>query len=152
MSAGVTAGAGLLKGVSEYEAGQTRGKLLRSNAGVAVAQSQSELEAGAYNESAVRLRGTAVQGQQVAQTGANNLQQAGTPNQVISSTAAITEMDALQTRNNAMRKAWGYQVQQVSDTFQSKQASKAGDFDAVGTILSGGAKGFGQANATGSWF
>lgn len=152
MSAGLTASAGLMKGVGDYEAGQTRSQLYRTNAAVAGEQAQSELQAGAYNESAVRMRGAATTGQQVAQIGAGNLQQTGTPAQVVASSAAINEMDALQTRNNAMRKAWGFQVQEASDKFQSKEASTAGDFSAVGSILTGGAKATKEYNSTGTFF
>lgn len=152
MSAGLTAGSGLLSGVAQYEAGQTRSNLLRSNAAVAGMQSQSELDAEARNESALRMRQSAIRGQQVAQTGANNLQQAGTPAQVQASTAQINEVDILNMRNNAMRKAWGFQVQQVSDTFQSKQAGTIGDMAGAGSILAGGGKAYEQYNATGEFF
>jgi hypothetical protein len=64
----------------------------------------------------------------------------------------ISEMNALQTRNNALRRAWGFQVQGASDTFQSKQAASAGDFSGAGSILSGGAKAYDQYEATGRWF
>lgn len=152
MSAGLTAGAGLMQGVGQYEAGQTRSQLFRTNAAIAGEQAQSEAEAGSVNETAVRMRGQSVQGQQIAQIGAGNLQQGGTPGQVVASSAMINEMDALQTRNNALRKAWGFQVQEVSDNFQSKQASAAGDFQGAGSILTGGAKAYDQYNKTGTFF
>lgn len=152
MSAGLTAASGLMQGVGAYEAGQTRSQLYRTNAQIAGEQAQSELAAGAYNESAVRMRGTAMEGQQVAQIGANNLQQTGTPAQVVASARMVNEMDALQTRNNAMRKAWGFQVQEASDAFQSKQAATGSYFSAAGSILTGGAKAYEQHNSTGSWF
>ena len=151
MSAFLTDSGAFLGAVSQYEAGQTRGRLFRANAAVAASQSQSEAAAGAYNETAVRLRGAATTGQQVAQIGANNLQQGGTPAQVVASTAAVNEMDALQTRNNALRKAWGFQVQEQSDLLQSRFVQSAGNFNAIGSILSGGAKGFSQQQATGSF-
>jgi hypothetical protein len=61
-------------------------------------------------------------------------------------------MDALQTRNNALRKAWGFEVQGASDQFQSKQANTGGIISGVGSILSGGAKAYEQYNQTGSFF
>jgi hypothetical protein len=152
MSAGLTASSGLLQGVSQYEAGQQKGRLFNADAGIAARQMQSEEQAGSYNETIVRQRGAQITGQQVANTGANNLQQTGTPAQVISSTAETNEMDALQTRNNALRKAWGFQVQQQSDLTQSSFAKSAGDFSAAGSILSGGAKGYTEDKAAGSWF
>lgn len=152
MSAGLTGASALLGGVSQYEAGQEKSRLFNANASIAGQQSQSEAAAGAYNETAVRMRGAAVTGQQVANTGAGNLQQAGTPAQVIASTAGVNEMDALQTRNNALRRAWGFRVQQVSDLQQGDFAKSAGDFNAAGSILTGGAKAYTQEKAAGSWF
>lgn len=152
MPADLSLAAGFLSGVGNYEAGKTRSLLFRANASIAAQQARSEQEAGAYNESMVRMRGAALQGQQVAQIGANNLQQAGTPTAVVASSAMINEMDALQTRNNSLRKAWGFQVQQVSDNFQSKQASSAAVTEGVGSILNGGAKAYEQYNQTGSFF
>lgn len=152
MSAGVTAGAGLLQGVGQYEAGQTRSQLFKQNAQIAGEQAQSEVEAGADNASRIQMRGAAVAGQQVANIGANNLTQGGTNAQVVASTAAVNEMDALTTRNNAMRRAWGFEVQGASDEFQSKEAATAGDYQGAGSILSGGAKALTEEKATGSWF
>jgi hypothetical protein len=152
MSAGLTAGAGLLQGVGQYEAGQTRSRLFRTNADIASEQSQSEFQAESANETALRMRQAAVSGQQVAQTGANNLQQRGSPAQVQASTAAINETDILTMRNNAARKAWGFQVQETSDEFQSGQAARVGDMEGIGSILGGGGKALGQYDETGSWF
>ena len=146
MSAGLTASAGLLGGVANFEAGQEKASLLRANAAISSAQVQSEAAAGAYNASAI------VMGQQIANTGANNLQQAGTPAQVVASTQELNEMDALQTRNNALRRAWGFAVQGASDQKQADFAATSGDFNAEGTILGGGAKAYTQAQAAGSWF
>lgn len=152
MSAGLTDASALLGGVTKYDAGEERRSLFNANAGIAQRQAQSEAAAGAYNENAIRMRGAALTGQQVAQTGAGNLQQTGTPAQVQASTAAITEMDALQTRNNALRRAWGFRVQEASDRQQAGFAQTAGEFDAAGTILGGGAEGYKQYKAAESWF
>lgn len=152
MSAGLTATGGLLGGVAQYESGQQKRTLFNADAGIAARQAQSEEAAGSYNETIVRQRGAQITGNQVANTGANNLQQTGTPAQVISSTAETNEMDALQTRNNAMRKAWGFQVQQESDLTQAKFAQSAGVFNAAGSILTGGSKAYTQEQGSGSWF
>jgi hypothetical protein len=152
MPADLTLGASLLQGVGAYETGRTRSLLFRANASIATQQAQSEREAGAYGEQMVRMRGAALQGQQIAQIGASNLQQGGTPATVVASSALVNEMDALQTRNNALRKAWGFEVQGASDQFQSKQANTGGIISGVGSILSGGAKAYEQYNQTGSFF
>lgn len=152
MSAGLTGASALLGGVSQYEAGQQKASLFRANAGIAMSQAQSEAAAGSYNESQVRRRSAAMTGQQMAQIGASNLQQTGTPAQVVAGTAAVNEMDALQTRNNALRRAWGFRVQAASDEKQEAFASSAGDFAAAGTILGGGAKAYKQSQDAGGWF
>lgn len=152
MSAGLTGASALLGGVSQYEAGQEKSTLFRANAGIAGAQAQSEEAAGAANETTVRLRGQQVMGQQVAAIGANNLQQRGTPAQVVASTAAVNELDALTTRNNAARKAWGFRVQESSDLQQSDFAKSAGTENAIGSILGGGAKAYTQSQSAGGYF
>jgi hypothetical protein len=152
VSAGLTAASGLYGGVTQYEAGQERSRLFNANADIASRQAISEEAAGAFNESMVRMRGKQVEGQQVASIGANNLTQGGTNAQVVASTAAVNELDALTTRNNALRKAWGFRVQQASDEQQAGFAKSAGIGSAVGSILTGGAKGYSESNAAGSWF
>jgi len=152
MSAGLTAGSTLMEGVGRFEAGEMRSRLFDANAAIAARQAQSEMETGAYNESMVRMKGAALEGQQVAQIGGGNLQQKGTPAQVVAGTRMINEMDALQTRNNALRRAWGFQVQQASDLVQGRMAQRAGEFGGAGTLLSGGAQAWRQYNATGEFF
>jgi hypothetical protein len=152
MSAGLTATSALLSGVSRYEAGEERSQLYRANADIAARQAQSEAEAGAFNENTVRMRGAALEGQQVAQIGADNLQQTGTPAQVVAGTRMISEMDALRTRNNALRRAWGFRVQQVSDIAQAGFAQRAGIGAGTESLLTGGAKAYSEYEATGAWF
>lgn len=140
MSAGLTAGASLMRGVGEYEAGETRSNLFRANSDIARFQSTSEEEAAAYNEQGMRMREAATEGKQVAQIGASNLQQTGTEAQVVASTRMVNEMDILTQRNNALRRAWGFQVQGASDQEQAQFAQRAGVNEAFGSILSGGAR------------
>lgn len=141
-----------MQGVASYEAGQTRSKLYQANAQIAGEQAQSEEEAGAQNEERVRMAGAATTGRQVAAIGANNLTQGGTNAQVVAGTAEVNEMDALTTRNNALRRAWGFRVQEASDTFQSDQAASASYMSGAGSILAGGAKALHEYNDTGTWF
>jgi hypothetical protein len=152
MSAGLTAGAELFSGVSRYEAGATRARLFDANAAIADRQAQSEAQAGAYNEELVRMKGEAVEGQQVAQIGASGLQQKGTPTAVVAGTRMVNEMDALQVRNNALRRAWGFEVQGASDRTQAQMSREAGFFGGVGTVIGGGAQAYGQYRQTDSWF
>jgi len=152
MSAGLTEGATLLSGVSRYEAGATRSRLFDANAAIADRQAQSEAQAGAYNEELVRMKGAAIEGQQVAQIGAGNLQQRGTPAQVVASSRMINEMDAIQVRNNALRRAWGFEVQGASDRVQAGMSRAAGFFGGVGTVIGGSAEAVKQSEAAGGWW
>lgn len=152
MSAGLTGASALMSGVSRYEAGRERSQLYKANAGIATQQFQSEEEAAATNEQASRMRAAARTGQAVAAIGANGLTQGGTNAQVVASNAAVSEMDVLTQRNNALRRAWGFEVQAQSDEIQSKFASRAGDFSAADSILTGGAKAYTEEKAAGSWF
>lgn len=150
MSAGLGFASLLMGGISQYQAGQQRAQLGRLNAGVADMQARSEMDAGVYNESLVRRRGAAIQGAQINAIGANNLQQAGTPSQIVADTAGANELDALQTRNNALRRAWGFEVQGASDRFQADQASRAGKIALAGSIIGGTAQLYGKGGGSGS--
>ena len=152
MSAGLTEIGALAKGVSAFEAGNARSKLFNANADIATEQMQSEVAAGNYGYGMVKLRGAAIEGQQVAQIGANNLRQGGTNANVVADSAMFNEMDALTTRNNAMRRAWGFEVQAVSDRTQAGMSESAGINEAFGSVLSGSAKAYDQYKKTGSWF
>jgi hypothetical protein len=132
-------GATAFSAASQYAAGQASGSLMNMNAGLARQQAQSEEAAGAYNESLVRRKYANVEGQQVNSIGANNLQMSGSALRLISDTAKTGEMDALQTRNNALRRAYGFQVQAAGDTYEAGVARSTGTSRAVGTALSGAA-------------
>jgi hypothetical protein len=115
-------------------AGGTRANLERANAQIADQQAKSEMDAGAYNANLIRQRGAKVAGQQVASIGANNLQQGGTPSQVVGDTARATELSALTENNNALRRAWGFQVQGASDRTQADLAEQGGILSGIGTL------------------
>lgn len=127
-----------MKAYGDYSAGQARGNLADMNAKIASEQARSEMASGSYNANLVRQKGAKVMGQQVAAIGANNLQQTGTNATVVADTARATEMDALMTQNNALRRAWGFEVQGASDTYQGKLARAAGLMSGIGDIVSGG--------------
>ncbi len=126
---------GTLKAGSQFAAGKERADLERGNADIAAAQVRSEEDAGAYNANLVRQRGAKTTGAQIAATGANNLQQAGTPSQVIGDTARATELSALTTNNNALRRAWGFSVEEASDRTQASLDEQGGILSGIGTAI-----------------
>lgn len=133
------AGTGLKAG-SAIAAGNTKEALERDNVAIADQQAKSELNAGSYNAGLARKKAAMIEGNQIAAIGANNLQQRGTPATVVADTAAAQEGNALNIQNNALRKAWGFEVQGQSDEFQGRQAEVAGILSGIGDLSSGGAK------------
>lgn len=129
-------GGGALKAGSAFAAGNTKDALERANASIADQQAKSEMAAGAYNTNLARQKGAQIQGAQIASIGANNLQQGGTPATVVADTARAQEANALQIQNNALRRAWGFEVQGESDTIQGQLAKQGGILSGIGDITS----------------
>lgn len=128
-----------LTAASDIESSQTKAGLEDANALIAQQQAKSEMAAGSYNANLVRQRGQKVLGSMIASTGANNLQQKGTPVNNQADTARATELSALMTNNNALRRAWGFQVQGASDRYEAGMDRTAGVLNAAGAIV--GSKG-----------
>jgi hypothetical protein len=142
------AGGAILKAGSQIAAGNTKDAEEQANAGIADQQAKSEMASGAYNAGLARKKAAMIQGQQVASIGANNLQQAGTNAAVVASTAGAQEANALQIQNNALRRAWGFQVQGASDRFQGQLAKQQGILSGVGSLAGMGGSLFNQNENT----
>jgi hypothetical protein len=127
---------GGIKAVSAYQSGKTKDALETANASIADQQAKSEMTSAAYNSNLARLKGAQIQGQQVSAIGANNLQQTGTNALVVADTAKAQEMNALQIQQNALRRAWGFEVQGSSDRFQGQLAEQGGILSGLGDIAS----------------
>jgi hypothetical protein len=136
VDAGIAGAGGIIKAGSAFAAGNAKSSLEMLNAGIASTQAKSEMETGAYNSNLARLRGEQVEGQQVSGIGANNLRQAGTPATVVANTAAASERNVLNVQNNALRRAWGFQVQGTSDTYQAELAKQGGMLSGIGDLTS----------------
>lgn len=138
MSAGVMMGAGMgMNAYSQYAAGQMSQKLANANSKIAAQQADSEVKAGAYNENLSRQRTAAVEGQQVNDTGAENLTVSGSALRMIGDTARAGEKDALTIRNNALRRAWGFSVQGAGDRYSGQADAASGTLNAAGTLIGG---------------
>ena len=146
MAAGAQLAGGVTQGIAQFESGKTRSELLNTNAEIADAQARSEEQAGGYNANLVRLRGARQQGQQVASIGGNNLQQGGTNALVVAGAARMNELDALQTQNNALRRAWGFDVQATSDREQSGLAEEGGLLSGLGSLINAGGRYYAATN------
>jgi hypothetical protein len=125
-----------IAGASKVASGETEANLERANAGIADQQAKSEMSAAGYNANLVRLRGGKALGQIVSGSGANNLQQGGTVQRNVEDTARATELGAITTSNNALRRAWGFEVQGASDRTQAGLDEGAGLLSGLGSFTS----------------
>lgn len=118
--------------------------LMRANAGIAGAQAQSEQQAGAQQAEMMRQATDQKIGRQEASVGGSNLTLSGSPLRAIENTAYFGARDVAQVQTNAARKAWGFQVNQAGDQFRAKQDDQAGMFNTMGSLITSGAKAYGQ--------
>lgn len=120
-------------------------QVAENNAKVADIQVQLTNEAGQGEEQAKRLNTAALIGHSRAVAAASGTDpNTGSNVDIIESEAQTGEIDALQIRSNTARRAFGYQVQGMSDRAQSQLdmagagfAESQGQFAMFNSILSG---------------
>lgn len=159
---------GVVGGVSSYQQGKAQqaqynyqAKVNEENAKIAQSNADMQRQQGIEEARLQRLKTASVIGSQKAAMAANGVDVTqGTAVDVISDTAAMGELDALQTQYNYEMKARGYETEAGNfknqanlDIISGKNAYQAGKMNA----LSSGIKGLGDsANAAGSvatkWF
>jgi hypothetical protein len=119
-------------------------QIAAQNAQIANQQASQAIINGQTAEQNVRLQGAQVMGSQRASMAANGVDLGqGSANEALTTTKYMTERDALTTKDNALRQAWGYQVQAVNATNEGRMDSYASDSISPGmsafTSLLGGA-------------
>lgn len=134
------------KAANDQAMANYQSQVAENNAQLAGYQAQQEELIGQTQEQNVRLRGAQTYGAQRASLAANGVDLGeGSANEILASTAYLNERDALTTRDNALRRAWGYKVQAQNLTSSSRAYSAAADSispDMAGaTSLLGGAAG-----------
>jgi hypothetical protein len=140
-------------GKAQQAAANSEADLSDFNAGIAAKQGQDALERGAEQESKFRVQVRGMIGSQRAGFASGGVDvNTGSPLAVQADTAASGELDALTIRNNAMRQAWGYDVQSydlrqkaaierqtgVMQAEAGEEAASSADIGAAGTLLGGG--------------
>jgi hypothetical protein len=132
------AGGTALSATGKYQSGQYAKKVMGYNASVADLQAQDALERGAVLEQRRRVGTRQLIGAERTSLAAQNVVVGqGSAASVEGSAAYIGELDALTIRNNAMREAWGYQVQAYDYRRRGKFAAAEGTMGAISTILGG---------------
>lgn len=140
----LTAGGGGFSAASSLLASQESARLLRANASVAGMQARSENEAGAETAELYRQHLNATIGRQQAAVGGSNVTMSGSPLRSLETTAMLGAQDIGRIQTNAARKAWGFDVTQSGDLLRANQATATGVNNAMGGLITSGAKAYGQ--------
>jgi len=128
--------------------GSASAKLLRANAAIAGESAQSESEAGAEQAELYRQHLEATLGKEGASIGGANITTSGSALRSLENTQYLGAQDIARIQTNAARKAWGFQVQQQGDLFRANQAQAQGDMGALGSLITSGARAYGQWSDT----
>ncbi|WP_245279876.1 hypothetical protein [Hyphomicrobium sp. 99] len=122
------------------------------NAKIADQRAKDAIERGQIEEQKKRQEVARIQGAQTAAMAANGVDLTfGSPLDTLVDTAVLGELDALTIRTNSYREAYEHKVDasnkragaQLSN-MSASSASSGGYLSAMGTILGGGAKAYGQ--------
>lgn len=132
---------------SDLMASSKSAQLMRMNAGIAGEQAQSTNQAGAEQAEIFRQNLNQKIGRQEAQVGGSGLTMSGSPLRAIENTAYFGAQDVARIQTNAARKAWGFQVTQAGDQFRAQEATTAGESNALGSLITSGARAYGQWNS-----
>lgn len=122
-------------------------QLMRQNAGIAGEQARSSNQAGAEQAEILRQNLAQKIGRQQAQVGGSGLTMSGSPLRAIENTAYFGAQDVARIQTNAARRAWGFQVTQAGDEFRAQEAKTAGESNAFGSLITSGARAYGQWNS-----
>lgn len=149
LAAGVAGGA--VSAVGQYQSGQAtqaadayKSQVALNNADIAKRNATMDIQSGEVAAVNQGLKTRSKVGFEKAQQGASGIDvNTGSAPAVRAGTEQVGMLDALTTRSNAAKKAYGSQVEAVSDTAQSQldtmagdQAATAGEIGAAGTMLS----------------
>jgi len=128
------------------------------NAEISERRAKSTIEAGARDEQMKRQQVQQILGQQQAGMAANGVDLTfGSPLDLLVDTAVQGEIDALTIRTNTYREAYNARVDATKQRAgaelyrgQAKSAQTGGYIGAIGTILGGAGKAYGQYKRPGS--
>lgn len=128
---------------------QYQASVARSNAALAGHQASDTIRAGQAAEGVQRMRTGQMVGAQRAQMAANGIDLGeGNATDILTTTKAMGERDALQINDNAMMQAWGYRTQQQSFLDESSRAE--GQRGAISPWLSAATSLLGSASSVAS--
>lgn len=137
---------------AQASASRYNAQVQEMNATLADRRAKDAIERGAAEEQRKRQQVAQLKGQQQVAMAANGVDLAfGSPLDTIVDTAVLGELDALTIRSNAYRESYDYKVQGVNaragatmSRMSADAAQTGGYIGALGTVLGGGSKAYGQ--------
>lgn len=105
----------VLQGRAEASAAKANAQIAANNAELARRERAAAIEAGKEEESSFRQKLRKIQGEQRVGFAASGVSLAsGSPADVLTDTAVLGELDALTIRDNAARRAFGFEVEEAN--------------------------------------
>lgn len=144
-SMGASVISAIINGFTQANAYKAQGEyastIAGTNAKIAQLQEEETLQAGDVAASRETLKAQQVQGALRASQGASGID-VSSASSVLARNAvrSASEQDALTIRNNAQRRAWGYKMQALNDTYAGKFAKLTASTQSDQSILTGGLK------------
>jgi hypothetical protein len=141
---GMTAAGSAISMDAQAAQARTQEKLLDRQADVGKAQADDALARGArtadrYADSLRQFEGQ----QRSAMAAGGGVLNSGSNDAMLSQTEKIGQMDLLTIQHNAALEAWGYKNQSDTSSYQAKLTRTKADYDAMGSILTGGSQAYG---------
>jgi hypothetical protein len=134
---GALAAGAALKGYSEYTAGQTDAKVADANVELARRSAADALQLGATQAGQIRAKGTQVASEQKVALAASGVDPSSAGN-LFASTAAESELDALTAKNNAAKRAWGFELEANAEEVKATMARRKSYLGPLGTVFGAG--------------
>ncbi|HXF44858.1 MAG TPA: hypothetical protein VNK91_01950 [Burkholderiaceae bacterium] len=141
---GLTAFSGISQYQAQRRAGRMNQQLAEYNAELAEADALEATRRGGEGAARAQSQARRMIGTQRARLAAQGIDiESGSAADIQADTVAISEMDALTLQNNAVREALGYRTRARGYRIQGALDRARGDTEALGTLLTTGARAFG---------
>ena len=142
-STAVNAVGGAVSSIQQSQAIKAQGNYqknqLQFNAQVADLQAEDAINRGNKDAATVKKQSKQIIGTQRAGLAAQGIEvNADTASLIQQDTAGLAAEDVQTIKNNAMREAWGYKVENLNYTTEAKMAATSARFNSAQTLLTGG--------------
>ncbi len=139
--AGLSIFSGLSGAFSTFQQAKAQRGLGKTNARLAEFRAEDALKRGSERIGIARGRARRVRGAQRAGFAGQGVRvDVGSAADIAAETEAISAVDEMTIRNNALRESFGFKVEAINASAQADLAYLAGITKSVGTLLTGGVK------------